>query len=54
MAANPSIAIPDLKLDAETRATESNEQKIMTLKQRFQHLLREMFKGHGENYFDGF
>ena len=54
MAANPSIVIPGLELDAETRATGSSEQKSMTLKQRLQNLYREMFKGHGENYFDGY
>jgi hypothetical protein len=52
---SPTITFPNVKPEAETRATESSEQKkSTTLKDRILQASREMFAGHGENYFDGF
>jgi hypothetical protein len=48
MAANSTIAISEIKARPETKNIESCEPKIMTLKQRIQHLLREVFEGREE------
>jgi hypothetical protein len=52
MGANASM--PILGANLEARAMEGKEKLIARLAQRFERVLREVFKGHGENYFDGY
>jgi hypothetical protein len=47
MAANPNIANPGLSLHAQPTASEASELKI-TLRQRIEALLRDVFEGHEE------
>ena len=48
MATNSTIALSDIKGGRETKKTESCELQVMTLKQRIQYLLREVFEGREE------
>jgi hypothetical protein len=54
MATNSNIALPNLRLDAQTRAAEISEQNSVPFTQRIKKAWSEIWEGHGENYFDGF